>query len=169
MATIETNLRPRDQQHCGRVGNPALKPQSHRQAELNQLRRDAIASIAARFSSSGMLSNDLLTEIDRFFRRASALVDTEFADTDRDCERDVKISQEPHADPNGTLRLIEALTPKERCVLREVMKGSSNKIIAHELSLSEATVKAHVSHILRKLNVTSRSRAMSLFIGCGVA
>ena len=35
-----------------------------------------------------------------------------------------------------------------------------NKQIAHELSVGETTVKAHVSEILRKMNVTSRTRAV---------
>jgi DNA-binding NarL/FixJ family response regulator len=51
------------------------------------------------------------------------------------------------------------LTPREREVLGLVAHGLANKAIAHRLSLSEKTVKAHVSAILRKLEVTDRTQA----------
>ena len=39
-------------------------------------------------------------------------------------------------------------------------RGKSNKVIAYELQVTESTVKAHVSAILRKLQVTSRTQAV---------
>ncbi len=51
------------------------------------------------------------------------------------------------------------LTPREREVLALVAEGMANKAIALHLSLSEKTVKAHVSAILRKLDVTDRTQA----------
>jgi two-component system, NarL family, response regulator LiaR len=51
------------------------------------------------------------------------------------------------------------LTPREREVLVLIGRGMPNKIIARELSLSEKTVKAHVSSILAKLGVTDRTQA----------
>jgi two-component system, NarL family, response regulator LiaR len=51
------------------------------------------------------------------------------------------------------------LTPREREVLALVGRGMPNKVIARELSLSEKTVKAHVSSILAKLGVTDRTQA----------
>jgi DNA-binding NarL/FixJ family response regulator len=51
------------------------------------------------------------------------------------------------------------LTPREREVLALVAEGMANKAIALRLSLSEKTVKAHVSAILRKLGVTDRTQA----------
>jgi two-component system, NarL family, response regulator LiaR len=51
------------------------------------------------------------------------------------------------------------LTARERDVLTLVARGMANKAIAHELSLSEKTVKTHVSAILRKLDVTDRTQA----------
>ena len=41
-----------------------------------------------------------------------------------------------------------------------VRQGMLNKQIAHELSVGETTVKAHVSEIMRKLNVVSRTQAV---------
>ena len=51
------------------------------------------------------------------------------------------------------------LSPREHDVLSCVMAGHSNKIIARELEVCEATVKAHVKNILRKLNLQNRTQA----------
>jgi len=66
--------------------------------------------------------------------------------------------------PQVAARLLEEmtedpLTPREREVLVLIGRGMPNKIIARELSLSEKTVKAHVSSILAKLGVTDRTQA----------
>ena len=52
-----------------------------------------------------------------------------------------------------------ALTPREEEVLREIARGASNKEIARTLDIAETTVKIHVQHILRKLELTSRVQA----------
>ena len=52
------------------------------------------------------------------------------------------------------------LTPTQLKVLQGVHSGLLNKQIAFELSVSEATVKAHVSAILQKLGVESRTQAV---------
>jgi two-component system nitrate/nitrite response regulator NarL len=51
------------------------------------------------------------------------------------------------------------LTPREREVLQKISEGLSNQEIALSLYISENTVKAHVSNILRKLHLQSRSQA----------
>ena len=67
--------------------------------------------------------------------------------------------------PQVAARLLEELTdatrstPREREVLGLIGRGMPNKVIARELSLSEKTVKAHVSSILAKLGVTDRTQA----------
>jgi two-component system, NarL family, sensor kinase len=55
--------------------------------------------------------------------------------------------------------LLQELTPKEREVLGLIAKGLTNKAIAKELSVVEKTVKTHVSSVLSKLNVKSRTEA----------
>ena len=52
-----------------------------------------------------------------------------------------------------------ALTPREEDVLREIARGASNKEIARTLDIAETTVKIHVQHILRKLELSSRVQA----------
>ncbi|MFI9552318.1 response regulator [Nonomuraea endophytica] len=57
---------------------------------------------------------------------------------------------------------LEALTAREREVLDLVAEGLSNQDIARTLGLAERTVKAHVSNVLAKLGVTSRTQAARL-------
>ncbi len=54
---------------------------------------------------------------------------------------------------------LEVLSPRERDTLREIARGASNKEIARTLEIAETTVKIHVQHILRKLNLSSRVQA----------
>ncbi len=53
-----------------------------------------------------------------------------------------------------------SLTPRQIDVLKLMAKGCSNKIIAHELGLTEGTVKLHVTAILKILNVYNRTGAV---------
>jgi DNA-binding NarL/FixJ family response regulator len=54
----------------------------------------------------------------------------------------------------------DSLTPRELDVLQLMVKGHSNKEIAEQLFISDKTVKIHVSNILKKLGVKSRSQAI---------
>ena len=63
--------------------------------------------------------------------------------------------------PGGGL---DALTSREREVLAELTKGRSNREIARALSVSEKTVKAHVSSVLAKLGVQDRTQAALLAV-----
>jgi DNA-binding NarL/FixJ family response regulator len=55
---------------------------------------------------------------------------------------------------------IATLTRQQLRVLQMVRQGMLNKQIAHELGVGETTIKAHVSEIMRKLNVVSRTQAV---------
>lgn len=55
---------------------------------------------------------------------------------------------------------LKALTPQQDNILRLMVAGKPNKIIAYELGIAETTVKAHVTLILRKLGVFSRTQAV---------
>ena len=76
-------------------------------------------------------------------------------------ERDVKQRTQAQVTKRNLSKLAR-LTPRERQVLRQVAAGRLNKQIAHELDISMTTVKAHVSAILCKLNVFSRTQAVIL-------
>ena len=66
------------------------------------------------------------------------------------------------AEEADILTRIGSLTPQQRIVLTHLVHGRLNKQIAHDLSVSMTTVKAHVSAILQKLNVFSRTQAVIL-------
>ena len=60
------------------------------------------------------------------------------------------------------------LTSREREVLASVAAGRTNRQIAEELFISESTAGVHVSHILSKLGVSSRTQAARLAISQGL-
>ena len=66
------------------------------------------------------------------------------------------------APQDDDLARIASLTPAQRRILAGIRQGLLNKQIAYELSISEATVKAHITAILRKLGVGSRTQAVLL-------
>lgn len=62
--------------------------------------------------------------------------------------------------PDPVVDAIQALTPQQLRVLTLMVDGKPNKIIAYELGIAETTVKAHITVILRKLGVFSRTQAV---------
>lgn len=63
---------------------------------------------------------------------------------------------------------VAALTDRERAVLMLVGQGYSNREIAHELFISERTARTHVSNMLGKLNVSSRTQAALVAVNAGL-
>jgi len=57
--------------------------------------------------------------------------------------------------------IFDALTKREKEVLKSLSKGHPNKIIARELDCQEVTVKAHLKSIFRKLGVSNRTQAVT--------
>lgn len=55
---------------------------------------------------------------------------------------------------------ISSLTPSQLKVLIEVGKGKLNKQIAYDLAISEATVKAHITSVFKKLGINNRTQAV---------
>ncbi len=62
----------------------------------------------------------------------------------------------------------DKLSPREREIMAFLAKGASNKEIARDLALAESTVKIHVQHILRKLNLSSRVQAAVYAVETGL-
>ena len=62
-------------------------------------------------------------------------------------------------DENIILSRLSSLTNQQARILELICQGKLNKQIAYDLSIAEATVKAHVTAIMRKLNVQSRTQA----------
>ncbi len=70
------------------------------------------------------------------------------------------VSRFAQSPTEGDLHSLDALTEREREILRLLATGLSNAELAQQLFLSEATVKTHVSSVLRKLGVRDRVQAV---------
>jgi NarL family two-component system response regulator LiaR len=88
---------------------------------------------------------------------------------------------EPYLSPDMTRRVlaqykaqalppstVDPLTEREQLVLTRLASGRSNAAIAHELSVSEVTVRTHVSHVLAKLHCENRVQATLYALRCGL-
>ncbi len=73
---------------------------------------------------------------------------------------DVDLDAGADAETADLMARLSSLTPQQVRVLMMLSEGLLNKQIAYELGVSEATVKAHVSAILQKLGVESRTQAV---------
>jgi len=65
----------------------------------------------------------------------------------------------PVPDPAPAASRLDALSHRELDILRGIARGQGNKEIARTLGIAETTVKIHVQHVLRKLDVSSRVHA----------
>jgi two-component system nitrate/nitrite response regulator NarL len=68
-------------------------------------------------------------------------------------------------DPRPESVAAAGLTEQEHRILEKIATGLSNKLIARELDIAEGTVKVHVKHLLRKLNLRSRVEAAVWAVG----
>jgi DNA-binding NarL/FixJ family response regulator len=73
-----------------------------------------------------------------------------------------QVAESTQADELETAERLSELTPQQFRVLMMVAEGLLNKQIAYDLDISEATVKAHMTAIFRKLGVTNRTQAVLL-------
>jgi two-component system, NarL family, nitrate/nitrite response regulator NarL len=65
----------------------------------------------------------------------------------------------PSSENNSSTALTKGLSRRETSILRLLMQGTSNKIIASQLVITETTVKVHIKTILRKLRLHNRTQA----------
>jgi len=72
------------------------------------------------------------------------------------------------SDTASGFRTPVSLTPREIEVLRLLAGGTSNKVIAHKLGISDHTVKFHVTSILSKMNAGTRTEAVTLGVRMGL-
>ena len=73
----------------------------------------------------------------------------------------LSLMQQPAARPPApTGWPADRFTPRQLAVLEHLKRGNANKVIAHELSMSEGTVKVHVRNIMKKLRATNRTQAV---------
>jgi DNA-binding NarL/FixJ family response regulator len=128
---------------------------------------DEYVHAAIRGGASGFLLKDVqpaqLVEAIRVVAAGDALLAPSV--TRRLLERFASTLPERDSDPPPAL---EALTERERGVLQLLASGCSNAELAEQLFLSEATVKTHVSSILRKLGLRDRVQAVILAYDAGL-
>lgn len=104
---------------------------------------DLCNSIEKVLAGESVVSPEMMTKLVAAFRTKPAPV---LADKTRS-----SITEEPSG--------LALLSAREREVLAYIARGDSNKVIARALDIAETTVKVHVQHILRKLELTSRVQA----------
>ncbi|NMM07595.1 response regulator [Polaromonas sp.] len=105
-------------------------------------------------AGESVVSPEMMTKLVTAFRAKSPPVpsgETAALQTDDSAVEPVPLTQ----DRSG----VALLSAREREVLALIAHGDSNKVIARQLDIAETTVKIHVQHILRKLQLSSRVQA----------
>ncbi|MBD3728214.1 MAG: response regulator transcription factor [Sphingomonadales bacterium] len=111
--------------------------------------RDALAAGAAGYVPKSMKREEIVAALEQVLAGEIYVPET--------------LEDHPEAEEEESIRRrIDSLTPQQRVVLGHLVAGRLNKQIAYELDVSMTTVKAHVSAILQKLNVFSRTQAVIL-------
>jgi DNA-binding NarL/FixJ family response regulator len=110
--------------------------------------REALSAGAAGFIPKSMKRSAIVDALHRVVSGEIYMPDA-IEDSTQDSQEETDI-----------LGRINSLTPQQRVVLAHLVHGRLNKQIAHDLSVSMTTVKAHVSAILQKLGVFSRTQAV---------
>jgi DNA-binding NarL/FixJ family response regulator len=121
---------------------------------LTSATEPASASLAVRSGAAGVLYKDV--DPDALVRAIRSVHDGHLL-----LAPEAAGSLVHHANNGGGL---DSLTGREREVLAEIAKGRSNREIARALTVSEKTVKAHVSAVLAKLGVQDRTQAALLAV-----
>ncbi len=125
---------------------------------LTSVLEDASVSGAVKAGAIGYLLKD--TEAEELGRAIKAAADGKVhlaPEAAARLMREVRVPERP-----------EALTERETEVLKLLARGKANKQIASSLYVTEKTVKAHVSSILAKLNVSSRTQAALYAVRAGL-
>ena len=111
---------------------------------------EAIVKVMA---GESVVSPEMMTKLVTAFRARPASPLIAQANTlTRNIEQASALPASPASQPSA----LALLSARERDVLVCISRGESNKLIARQLDIAETTVKIHVQHILRKLNLSSR-------------
>ncbi len=128
---------------------------------------------ALRAGASGYLlktiEGDALAAVIRRVMRGESIVAEEMTGKLVAAYRDAAAPQPALvAEPVAPASLLHRLSPREQDILRGIASGQGNKEIARSLGIAETTVKIHVQHILRKLDVSSRVQAAVIAVEHGL-
>lgn len=112
--------------------------------------REVMSCGAAGFIPKSVRKSDLANAI-RTVMDGRVFLPAKYENAEQDADGEARQS---------LMQKLATLTPQQLRVLNMLRDGLLNKQIAYELQVGETTVKAHVSEILRKLNVVSRTQAV---------
>lgn len=126
----------------------------------------AIRSRAAGYLQRDVTPNELITAIRKSADGLHPINDTLFSQP-KVAEKVLQQFQDLSWG-KGVDRFVSPLTPRETEILTLIAKGKSNKQIAAELSISEQTIKNHITSILRKLDANARTEAVVTAIKRGI-
>jgi ATP/maltotriose-dependent transcriptional regulator MalT len=129
---------------------------AHRHVELARRQREAINGRLVDFLDSARSMVAMMTNpLNQQLRAMSGAMAGVASGPQKSAE-----AQKPSGSEESVLSRLNKLTARQKHVLELLAEGLPNKVIAHELGISETTVKAHVGEILRKLKVYNRARAI---------
>ncbi|MBV5298548.1 MAG: response regulator [Rhodoferax sp.] len=112
---------------------------------------DLTAAILRAMQGDSVIAPEMMSKLVAAYRSA----------TKDDARNSIQTANAPASCPaiQGAQSLVASLSPRELEILRGIARGESNKKIARDHGIAETTVKIHVQHILRKLDVSSRVHA----------
>ncbi len=119
---------------------------------------EAIVKVLA---GESVISPEMMTKFVSAFRAKGS---SPAAPTRESLDSVTLLRHSPATDASG----ITLLSAREREILTLIARGDSNKLIARSLDIAETTVKIHVQHILRKLQLSSRVQAAVYAAGHGL-
>lgn len=116
---------------------------------------DLCESIVKVLAGESVISPEMMTKLVTVFRANKPRIGT----TGTTAALAPSAMEIQEAQAQAQAQGIALLSAREREVLMLIARGASNKVIARNLDIAETTVKIHVQHILRKLQLTSRVQA----------
>jgi two-component system nitrate/nitrite response regulator NarL len=123
---------------------------------LKTIEGDALAlAIRRAMRGESVVAEEMTGKLVAAYRGAAAPPDAALADA-------------APPDPASPAARLLSLSPREQDILRGIARGQGNKEIARSLGIAETTVKIHVQHILRKLDVSSRVHAAVMAVEQGL-
>ena len=112
-----------------------------------------IAAIQGAMQGNSVVAPEMMSKLVAAYRgAATGVVASENSSGDSELPKPAVVT-------TSTRAAIASLSPRELDILRGIVRGASNKEIARDHGIAEATVKIHVQHVLRKLDVSSRVHA----------
>jgi DNA-binding NarL/FixJ family response regulator len=129
---------------------PIIVLSDAKQASQSRIAKAVLRSGARGFIPTRTIEMPIVPASIRYVSEGGMIVPVELLFTDKP-EDDLPLDQD--AIPAG-------LTSRQVAVLAHLRQGKPNKIIAHDLHMSESTVKVHIRNIMRKMGATNRTQAV---------